>query len=115
MTGTAVQTLNRDTGEIQVSESFDFATYLQQIGGQGLTRQQQLAAAYDAACAALIGPNDVQQEGSRTFKKKSAWRKLGRHFGISTAVLAKEKEWLGEDFVATVTVRASAPWGQFTD
>ena len=44
-----------------------------------LALQNRLAAAYDAACTALIGPNDVQVEGNRSFKKKSAWRKLGRH------------------------------------
>lgn len=115
MTGTAVQTLNRDTGEILTTESFDFATYLTQIGKDGLGRQQQLAAAYDAAVAGLIGPNDVQIEGGRSFKKKSAWRKLGRHFNISTEVLKADREWLKDDFLATVTVRAVAPWGQYTD
>lgn len=113
--GTAIQTVNRETGEIVTTETFDFASYIVQIGKDGLTRQQQLAAAYDAACTALIGPNDVQVEGTRTFKKKSAWRKLGRHFGISTEVVKADREWLKDDFLATVTVRAVAPWGQHTD
>ncbi len=120
---TALQTLNRDTGEVQVSEVFDFEHYLTSIGESGLTRQQKLAAVYDAACHALIGPNDVQVEGGRSFKKKSAWRKLGRHFNISTSVLTITKEWLEDGvtpddsgtFVAVVTVRATAPWGQYTD
>lgn len=121
MTGVAVQTLDRSTGEVVTSERFDFGHYMEAVGPAGLNRQQQLAAAYDKACAALIGPNDVQVEGARTFKKKSAWRKLARHFGISTSVIQVSKEWLegsgasADDvgiFLATVTVRASAPWGQ---
>jgi len=119
MTGTAVQTINRETGEVTTVESFDFPSYLVAIGREGLTRQQQFAAAYDAACHALIGPNDVQQEGDRTFKKKSAWRKLAKHFAISTSVIRLDKEWLGgavdAPFVATVTVRASSPWGQYAE
>lgn len=112
MTGTAV--VARETGEIlEVRPGFDLTDYLTTVGSAVAIKQQhQLAAAYDAACASLIGPNDVQVEGGRTFKKKSAWRKLGRHFSISTAVVSVHKEWMDETFVATVTVRASAPWGQ---
>lgn len=92
---------------------FALADYLQTLNSPAaLKQQQQLAAAYDAACTALIGPNDVQKEGGRTFKKKSAWRKLARHFTISTAVGSVEREYLNEHFLATVTVRATAPWGQ---
>lgn len=116
---TAVQLTNRDTGEVTIAEAFDFDTYLASIGREGVTRQQQLAAAYDAACHALVGPNDVQHEGDRTFKKKSAWRKLAKHFGISTSVVNISKEWLGSDpdapFVATVAIRATAPWGQYAE
>lgn len=102
-----------DTGEVVAERHFDFGGYLSTISGnESLTRQQQLCAAYDAACASLIGPNDVQVEGGRTFKKKSAWRKLARHFSISTSVVAVSKETIEGVFVATVTVRASAPWGQ---
>lgn len=114
MTAVAVQRIDRDTGEITMTAPFDFPAYLAGVGKEGLTRQQQLAAAYDTAVAALIGPNDVQVEGARTFKKKSAWRKLARHFGISTVVRVVDKEWDGpaDLFVATVTVQAIAPWGQ---
>jgi hypothetical protein len=92
---------------------------------EALELQQRLAKAYDAACRALIGPNDVQKEGkgeyAREFKKKSAWRKLSRYFGISTVVLTRDERFLndaatGESvFVATCTVRGTAPWGQSTD
>lgn len=81
-----------------------------------LELQNRLAAAYDAACRALIGPNDVQKEGNREFKKKSAWRKLGRHFGISTEIVREEMQLLAEgEFLAKCVVRATAPWGQQLD
>lgn len=83
---------------------------------EALALQQRLAKAYDAACKSLIGENDVQKEGkganAREFKKKSAWRKLSRYFGISTDVLDVVKEFMGNDFLVTVTVRGTAPWGQ---
>jgi hypothetical protein len=108
-----------DTGEVVgTPRLFDPAEYVASLTAPGaLAYQQQLAAAYDAACRALIGPNDVQREAGREFKEKSAWRKLQRHFHISTEVTATDKTWHevppgGAIFVATVTVRASAPWGQ---
>lgn len=114
MTATAL--VQRETGEIMEVKHFDLPAYLNSISTPAaLHHQQQLAAAYDAACRSLIGPNDVQQEGSREFKKKSAWRKLQRHFNISTEVRSIAKERLADEggtFVATVTVRAVAPWGQ---
>lgn len=102
------------TGEVLGNiEAFSMPDYLTSISTPAsFQHQQKLAAAYDAACASLIGPNDVQKDGGRTFKKKSAWRKLARHFGISTSVTAVDQRAVGEHFVATVTVKASAPWGQ---
>lgn len=95
------------------SQPFALADYLATVNSPtGIKQQQALSAAYDSACAALIGPNDVQQEGSRTFKKKSAWRKLARHFNISTSVVSVQREYLNDYFLATVTVRATGPWGQ---
>lgn len=113
-TSLAVRT---DTGEVLTpAQSFDMATYLADLkGDRHLAQQKALAAVYDAACAALIGPNDVQVEGNRTFKKKSAWRKLARHFTISTEIVRVEKEDLNGIFCATVTVRAVAPWGQHAE
>jgi hypothetical protein len=101
------------TGEV-IAPPFALSDYLATIAtDRALAEQQQLAHAYDVACASLIGPNDVQVEGSRSFKKKSAWRKLARYFGISTSIVKVEREWTaGGDFLATVTVRAAAPWGQ---
>lgn len=102
------------TGEIiTLPVKYDPREYLASLSRQdGLAVQKQLAAAYDAACAALVGPNDVQVEGNRSFKKKSAWRKLARYFNISVEVAKVEREMLGEHFLATVTARAVAPWGQ---
>lgn len=90
---------------------------------EGFNEQKQLATAYDRACASLIGDNDVQVEGDRTFKKKSAWRKLGRHFQLSTFVVASKIDYvsnveLEEDrliLVATCVVRAAAVWGQSSE
>ena len=63
MTGTAV--VRRDTGEeIVTGEVFDMSRYLTDLAAPThLARQQKLAAVYDAACASLIGPNDVQIDG----------------------------------------------------
>src|SRR4051812_26993868 len=61
---------------------------------EALQLQNRLAGAYDAACTALIGPNDVQVEGARSFKKKSAWRKLARYFGISTTIISHEERFI---------------------
>jgi hypothetical protein len=107
--------VDTSTGEvIPLPVKYDPKQYLHGLNANAAV-QQQLAAAYDDACRALIGPNDVQKEGNREFKKKSAWRKLARHFGISTRVIHREREWLNDDFIASVTVRALAPWGQFAE
>lgn len=109
---TALTKTNIETGEVTRIEPFDRAAYLSSLDTAG---QQALARAYDEACAALIGPNDVQKESGREFKKKSAWRKLARHFGISTAVVTVAKEFVGDVFLASVTVKATGPWGQSSD
>lgn len=120
MTSTAVvrhgaDAVDPSTGEV-VSTAFDMADYLATVASApALVSQQKLAAAYDAACKSLIGPNDVQKEGGREFKKKSAWRKLARHFSISTEVVRVQKDQLGDVFLATVTVRARGPWGQHAE
>lgn len=103
--------VRQETGE--VVESFSMPDYLTSISTpSSFQHQQKLASAYDAACASLIGPKDVQKDGNRTFKKKSAWRKLARHFGISTSVVSVDHRQVAEHYVATVTVKATAPWGQ---
>jgi hypothetical protein len=104
-----------ETGEVLSTAVavYDPQEYLASLStGAGLRHQQQLAAAYDAACAALIGDNDVQVEGGRSFKKKSAWRKLARHFRVSVEIVKVERDHIAGHFVAIVTARAVAPWGQ---
>lgn len=115
MTSTAV--VHAGTGEVlSPALPFDMANYLADVASPlHVAQQKRLAAAYDAAVASLIGDNDVQKEGARTFKKKSAWRKLARHFNISTEIVRISKEDLGGIFCATVTVRAVAPWGQYAE
>lgn len=106
--------VDTSTGEIVPLAGFNVTAYLDSISTRAaFAMQNKMAAAYDAACSALVGPNDVQQEGARTFKKKSAWRKLARHFGISCELVRIERETLPSgDFLATVVARAVAPWGQ---
>jgi hypothetical protein len=102
-----------DTGEVLGVTAFSMPDYLASVSTPGALKiQQQLATAYDQACLSLIGPNDVQQEGNRSFKKKSAWRKLARHFSISTEVVRVEREMIDGVFLATAVVRARGPWGQ---
>jgi hypothetical protein len=113
---TAVTVVNKETGEVVTAEPvFQMDSYLADLRGPALAAQHALAAAYDAACASLIGPNDVQVEQGRSFKKKSAWRKLARHFRISTEVVKVSREYVGDTFVAEVTVRALGPWGQYAE
>jgi len=101
------------TGEILPAPAYDARAYLAGLAsGDGLRTQQALAAAYDAAVAGLIGPNDVQEAQGRSFKKKSAWRKLARHFSISVSIVGVETRELAGHFLAIVTARAVAPWGQ---
>lgn len=106
-----------ETGEIVALPAlFSMDSYLMSISGAtAIEAQQQLAAAYDAACKSLIGSNDVQREGKREFKKKSAWRKLARHFGISVQctldhIRIERRE--GGAFIAYAAANAVAPWGQ---
>lgn len=108
------EAVNTSTGEvIALPVKYEPKEYLATLTqNDGIAVQKQLSAAYDAAVSALIGPNDVQVEGNRTFKKKSAWRKLARYFNISVDIVKVEREMMGEHFLATVTARAVAPWGQ---
>lgn len=110
------ETVNQETGEVLTIAPFDMATYLSDLkSSTHITQQKALAAAYDAACSAIIGPNDEQKEGGRTFKKKSAWRKLARYFRISTEIVGIDRSNVEGIFLATVRVRATAPWGQFAE
>lgn len=109
---TAIERVNTATGEI-VPAPYSLKEFLAKFATpEALEENKQLAALYDRAVSSLIGPGDVQKEGDREFKKKSAWRKLGRFFGISTHVVSITREIVEGNFTATVVVRAVAPWGQ---
>lgn len=98
----------------------DFQSFVDEISSdESLKRSMVLAETYDKVCRSLLGENDVQVEGRKEFKKKSAWRKLGRHFHISVeAVKEPHGRWerLPHDdaahYVAFSEVYATAPWGQ---
>lgn len=95
-------------------EKFSLTRYVNALTPQRIAQQQALSAAYDEACHALIGPNDVQQDKGRTFKKKSAWRKLARHFGISVHcdLDSVRIERHAGGFIVYAVAEAIAPWRQ---
>lgn len=115
MSGTAVATVDVTTGEVVTPVAFSMSEYLGALKTSA-SSQHALMAAYDAACREMIGPNDVQKDGGREFKKKSAWRKLARHFGVSCYVEDKPAlSEIGPHWVVTVRARAVAPWGQVSE
>jgi hypothetical protein len=97
-------------------QTFDMETYLSGLlSQQGFKQQHALAQVYDQVCLNLLGPNDVQKAQGREFKKKSAWRKLGRYFGISVECDPAESRFIplqDGEWVAIAKARATAPWGQ---
>jgi hypothetical protein len=86
------------------------------IAPKSFEQQHKLMQVYDQLCRQLIGPDDIQREGNREFKKKSAWRKLSRAFGLSVhcdqadcrfIMMEDTGEW-----VVVAKASATAPWGQ---
>lgn len=137
MTGTAVQVLpdgrpigppTGDDPKLQVMTPAVFGLDLESMekalktleDPRWLTLQKRFAMAYDNACAALLGSNDVQKEGkgvnAREFKKKSAWRKLAKHFGVTTRVVGNPSwESVEGGWVVRVTVEGRSSWGHSTE
>lgn len=72
---------------------------------------------YQAVCSALLDENDIQVIGKKEFKKKSAWRKLGVAFGVSTQILSTthERNERGRIIRTEVVARATAPNGRFAE
>lgn len=97
-------------------QHFNMESYLSGLLSQQVFKQQHaLAQVYDQVCMNLLGPNDVQKAQGREFKKKSAWRKLGRYFGISVECDPAESRFIpleDDEWVAIAKARATAPWGQ---
>jgi hypothetical protein len=73
--------------------------------------------AYQTVCRALLDASDIQLIGQREFKKKSAWRKLGVAFGVSTQILSTthERNDRGRIVRTEVVARATAPNGRFAE
>lgn len=116
------ESVDQKTGEILDISPRTLHDVIEQIDtDQSIADQQRLANAFDKAVRALVGPNDVQMEGNREFKKKSAWRKLGRAFGLSTEIIEAETWWEMNDWedgphcISRVRVRAVSPWGQYAE
>jgi len=72
---------------------------------------------YQRLCNRLLNDDDVQHIGGRSFRKKSAWRKLAVAFGVSCEVRERtyDRDEDGAVTRAEVLVRATAPNGRFMD
>lgn len=107
------QTIDPETGEI-VEER---ALVLQSDVVRPLVTAEQAKRdweAYIALVEALLLPEDYQKIGRKRFKKKSAWRKLGRAFRISDRIVDRtiERDSRGWPLFAAYTVEAEYPNGQ---
>lgn len=99
------------------TQHFNMDHYLAGLLSKGnFDQQRQLMMVYDQVCENLLGPNDLQRgEGGKVFKKKSAWRKLGRYFGISVTCDPSECRFIhmeNGEWVAIARAVATSPWGQ---
>lgn len=72
---------------------------------------------YQALCARLLDRDDVQSIGGRSFRKKSAWRKLAVAFGVSCEVRERiyDRDDRNNILRAEIVVRATAPNGRYMD
>jgi len=72
---------------------------------------------YQALCARLLDRDDVQNIGGRSFRKKSAWRKLAVAFGVSCEVRERiyDRDDRNNILRAEIVVRATAPNGRYMD
>lgn len=69
---------------------------------------------YTKACEALLTKDDYQSIANRSFKKKSAWRKIATAFGVSTKIISSKIEYDEDDRIhhAEFIVEAFAPNGR---
>lgn len=69
---------------------------------------------YQELTEKLLDPSDYHKQGEKTFKKKSAWRKYGTAFNISTEIIDEEltKDELGRIITAKYIVKATLPNGR---
>jgi len=103
-------------------EPVSMVDYLDEIASEeAMEAQGRLSKAYSDYCHAILDESDQQEIEGRAFKKKSAWRKLGRAFQVSTEIIDESGWWEADPdegvrhFVAKYVVRATAPWGQYTE
>lgn len=82
-----------------------------------LAQIRQTFLAYQECVEALLVPSDYQQIGSKSFKKKSAWRKLATAFGLSASKIGEEDTYGPDGRIrrSKRTVRATAPNGRSMD
>lgn len=64
---------------------------------------------YQDICRAMLDASDYQTIGSKQFKKRSAYRKLARAFGISDEIVEENREVIDGNIVYRVKVRAFTP------
>lgn len=72
---------------------------------------------YQRLCQRLLDDDDIQRIGGKSFRKKSAWRKLAVAFGVSCEVRDREyeRDERGNIIRAEIVVRAQAPNGRYMD
>jgi hypothetical protein len=84
-----------------------------------LDREQLVASfrEYQELCKQLLDDSDYQRDGDRTFKKKSAWRKLATAFDLDVEIIREhvDRDPTGQPVRAAVIARAIAPSGRFQD
>lgn len=68
---------------------------------------------YIAVCKAMLDPSDYAEIQGKKYKKRSAYRKLARAFGISDEIVKEEKEQIDEkNFMWRIHVKASSTIGR---
>lgn len=72
---------------------------------------------YQDLCRVLLTDDDVQRISGKSFRKKSAWRKLAVAFGVSCELRDRsyDRDEAGNIIRAEVLVRAFAPNGRYMD
>lgn len=97
-----------------LDEVVAMSDYLKSINNpKALDNQKDLILAYEKAVRALVGEDDIQRDGGREFKKKSAWRKLAKHFRINVLHGSHTVRRTDDGHtIAECVMIGEAPWGQ---
>lgn len=80
-------------------------------------RAVELQDGYRSLVRALLDESDYQKIGTKSFVKKSGWRKLAVAFNVSTELISSsyQHDDTGRTATATMVVRATAPNGRTMD